>query len=177
VHNFFDRSPDGSIDNIIRQFSRVPEAKEWEPHFPFADIQESYKIPGAMGTFLARTFHTLVVTSIFTARTENILFDWKQYTGECYGLTILISPALSCSLAAVRTSPASLLAPFRMRKTSPPSTSTTSFTAVPVLLHSLYRTNISYGLKGIRTPLILLKSSQKEQECYRNCASVSASFS
>jgi len=34
-----------------------------------------------MGTFMLGRFHTLVVTSSFLARTENILFDWKKRTG------------------------------------------------------------------------------------------------
>jgi len=73
----FDTFPDATMDCILRQFSRLPAAKDWEPHLPLEEISELYKVSGAMGIFMLGRFHTLVVSFTFDATTENILFHWN----------------------------------------------------------------------------------------------------
>jgi len=59
---FFDSLPKEILDNVLRYFSRIPNAKKWESHIDVRNLVEACGVGGGFGTLLKSRFHTLLVS-------------------------------------------------------------------------------------------------------------------
>jgi len=59
-HSFYlDTLPKEVLENVLRYFSRLPEAKDWVPHILLETIIALYGVNGELGTLMKTRFNTL----------------------------------------------------------------------------------------------------------------------
>jgi len=77
-----DSFPREILDNVLRFFSRQPQAKDWVPHIPLETIIELYGITGELGKFMKPRFNTLCISDSFKYNSESDMFcQWKKRKG------------------------------------------------------------------------------------------------
>lgn len=72
-----DAIPREVLDNVLKFFSRLPRAKNWETHISLDSIVGLYGVIG-MGCFLKTRFRTLCVSDAIDCSRENKHFKWKR---------------------------------------------------------------------------------------------------
>lgn len=83
---FLDSFPKEVLDNVLRFFSRLPEASDWVPHIPVEAVIELYGVTGELGKFMQPRFNTLCISDSFKADSENE--NGRKEKGQCYGRRI-----------------------------------------------------------------------------------------
>jgi len=71
---FWDSIPKELFGNILRYFSRIPNAKKWEAYVDVHDLTTAFGCGGDLGTFLKSRFHSLQISG--TREYDNYRFRW-----------------------------------------------------------------------------------------------------
>lgn len=75
-----DAIPKEVLDNVLKFFSLLPKAKNWETHIPLDTIVKLYGVIG-LSSFLKTRFRTLCVSKSIDCFRENKHFRWKRRRG------------------------------------------------------------------------------------------------
>lgn len=75
---FLDSFPKELMNNILRFFSRIPKAKDWESLTPLSSIIELYGVTGQLGKFMKPRFNSLCVSKSFDCQYETTLYRWEK---------------------------------------------------------------------------------------------------
>jgi len=78
---FFDSLPDETLDNVLRYFSRIPYAKNWQSHINVGHLVEAIGNGGVFGTKSISRFHTLLVSCTKNYNRDEARPAWKELAG------------------------------------------------------------------------------------------------
>lgn len=74
---FLDAIPKELLDNLVKFFSRLPKARNWEVHVALEDITGLSGISGELGRLFRTRFRTLCVSKTRDCYDENLYYGWK----------------------------------------------------------------------------------------------------
>jgi len=78
---FLDTFPKEVLDNILRFFSHVPQARDWVSAIPLRSIIELYSVTGELGKFMKPRFNTLYISKSYQAEFKRSGIKWKEREG------------------------------------------------------------------------------------------------
>jgi len=77
---FLDTLPKEVLDNVLRFFSRIPKAKNWERHILLQDLVALFRVIGQLGTLMKSRFTALCVSRTGACIPETHSYHWDPPT-------------------------------------------------------------------------------------------------
>jgi len=74
---FLDTIPGEVLDYVLRFFSRIPAAKNWERHIPLGDLVALFRVNGHLGTLMKSRFTALCVSNTGDCISEKNEYHWE----------------------------------------------------------------------------------------------------
>jgi len=77
---FFDAFCEEILENVLRYFSRLPNAKKWASHIDVRNLVKAFGVRGGFGTLLKSHFRTLRVSRKKNCDGREVGLGWKELT-------------------------------------------------------------------------------------------------
>jgi len=77
---FFDIVPQEVHENVLRFFSRIPQARNWETHIHLLDLLGTFRVSGQFGAMMRNRFTSLCVSATVNCLHERTSWHWKLPT-------------------------------------------------------------------------------------------------
>ena len=79
---FLDSFPKEVMPNVLRYFSRTPEAEDWVPRIPAESLIELFGVRGELGNLMKTRFNSLCIARAVKAFDEELVCKWKKREGD-----------------------------------------------------------------------------------------------
>jgi len=78
---FLDSFPKQVLDNVLRFFSKMPNANSWETHIDLLHLVQLLAVRGELGIYIKSRFNTLCVSNTKHLCDESASLGWKEKNG------------------------------------------------------------------------------------------------